>query len=127
MLYSYDLVLPANTTKTAPVTLDCPVSPGILSRVVVVFPSGHAGLTHLRIMQWSHQLYPTNEDGSLSGDGEVLDWPEELELRDSPLVFRLVGWNDDDTYQHTITVRLDIIKIRSVRGIPRWLQRLMTG
>lgn len=127
VLYSYDLVLPASTAKTSPVTRDCAVAPGRLERVMVVFPPGCAKLAHLKIMHWSQQLYPSNEDGDLAGDAEVLDFPEDLDLTERPYMMRLVGWNEDDTYGHTLVVRFNVIRVPKIQGIPRWLWRALRG
>jgi len=110
MFYSYDLEIAANTEKTSPVKLSCLLSPGTIDRVMVVFPTGSAKLAHLRIMAGSHQLWPTNVDGDFSADGEVLDYGEDFELTSTPFELQLIGWNDDDTYAHTITVRFNVIR-----------------
>jgi len=127
MLYSYDICIPPSTPESSALWTDCDVSPGTLTRLIVIFPPGAARLAHVRIFLWSHQLYPSNLDSSLSGDSEVVDVPENLDLNDRPYRLRIQAWNDDDSFQHTVCVRFSILRITSTAGIPRWLQKLLMG
>jgi hypothetical protein len=61
------------------------------------------------VFRSAHQLWPSNLDGSFASDGEFLDFDEDYPVLDSPFEFTLVGWNDDDTYSHTVTLRLGIV------------------
>jgi hypothetical protein len=108
MFYSFDLQIPANTPEAHPVSLDCPVSSGVVNRVMVIFPIGVATLAHVRVFRSSHQLWPSNLDGSFASDGEFLDFAENYPVMDLPHEFTFSGWNDDDTYAHTITLRIGI-------------------
>lgn len=106
MFYSYELAIPPNTLEGLPTELECNIAPGIVTRVIITFPTGCAKLAHVKIMRSYHQVWPSNPDGDFTADGEVLDFAEQYDVTDQPLTFKLVGWNDDDTYEHTIGVRL---------------------
>lgn len=109
MFYSFDLTIPPNTPAAYPVGMACVVSSGVVNRVMVVFPTGCATLAHVRVLRSSHQLWPSNLDGSFASDGEFLDFDEDYPVSDLPFEFTLLGWNDDDTYSHTVTLRLGIV------------------
>ena len=110
MFYSFDLTIPANTSPYYPVSLLCPVSSGTVSRVMFVFPTGCATLAHVRVYRSSHQLWPSNLDGSFASDGEFLDFDEDYPVLDAPFELLFTGWNDDDTYSHTVTLRLGVVQ-----------------
>lgn len=108
MIYEKSLTIPKNTPITAPVTTIVPVHPGIVKQVSVYFPAGCCGLARCCILYWERQVWPSNPDSYFHGDGQNLVFPEDIRLVDLPYEFTLVGWNLDDTFQHTITVRLAI-------------------
>lgn len=105
MLYSFDLAIPDNTPEASPLELDVVLVPGTIVRVEVQFPRGCVGLVHTQAFFLSHQVWPANEGGSLAGDGALIAWEEDYELPGEPFGLRLVGWNDDDTFDHRITWR----------------------
>jgi len=109
MLYSYDVVIPAGTTKADPVEVEAPVAPGIVSQVQLVIPEGVAGLAFTRARRSEHQLWPTNPDGALTGDDALLVWADDYELTDPPLFFTLTGWAPDARFPHTLTWRFAIV------------------
>ena len=111
MFYDFSFTIPANTPITAQVTRTCLVSPGCVDRVMVIFPTGCAALVHVRILRATHQLWPSNLDGAFASESEFLDFVENYPLDDPPFEFILSGWNEDDTYSHTIIVRFNIILV----------------
>ena len=106
MFYAYELAIPANTLQGLPTAQEVKVAPGIVTRVIVTFPPGCAKLAHLKIWRSYHQVWPTNEDGDFTADGETFDYAEQYDVSDEPLVFKLIGWNEDDTYDHTIGIKM---------------------
>ena len=111
MLYEYALTIPANTAEASPATMDAPLAPGTVVRVDVQFPTGCVGLVHVQIWSGEHQVWPGNLDGDISAEGLVVSWPEDYDLEDEPFTLVLRGWNDDDTFPHTITFRFAIISL----------------
>lgn len=102
MFFDFDLTVPANTSKDNPVTLVCPVILGTITQAVVFIPPGSNGLAHLKIQWGLRQLFPSNEEGDFSQAGIALAWPENISLDAEPAELRMVGWNDDDTFDHTL-------------------------
>ena len=111
MLYEYPLTIAANTAEAAAVTMDAPLAPGTVARVDVQFPRGCVGLVHVQIWRSEHQVWPGNVDGNISAEGLVVSWPEDYDLEDEPLTLSLRGWNNDDTYPHTITFRFSVLPL----------------
>lgn len=109
MFYTISLPLPANTLKTAPVEVEARLTYGIIHQVEIEFPAGCAGLAHVAIDRFEHQVWPTNPDGSFASDDWVVTFDDRFELLDRPYIITLRGWNEDDTYDHTPIVRLGIL------------------
>ena len=122
MFYSFPLTVPANTLESAPTTLACKLTSGTIERVDVQFPPGCAGLVHVALTHALHQLWPSNPDGSFAADGYVISFNEDLPFKTAPYVLTLTGWSDDDTYGHTVTVR---IGVRRAGGVPDWMKTLL--
>lgn len=114
MFFEYDLTIPANTAATAPTELLVPLSAGRLAAVAVQFPRGCVGLVYTVAHRSEHQLWPTNPDGSIRGEGATISWAEDLVLEDDPYILRLRGWNLDDSYAHTLTWRFNVLPLAGV-------------
>lgn len=109
MFYEYNLTVPKNTAETSPKTKSMKVWAGVVHRVAVMFPNGPSGLLRCRIMQGSHTLWPSNPDGYFGTDGETVDFLEYFEIESRSIKFRLEAWNLDDTYEHSVFVRLGVL------------------
>ncbi len=101
-----DVTVPANTPKSSPVRIPVQVPPGVLRKVWVRIPPGHAGLAHLILRHGETQIIPYY--GDIHGDDELLIFDEVYEFKtDDTIVFE--AWNDDSSYDHTFIVRLLIL------------------
>lgn len=109
MIYETAITIPANTSRTNPQRTDIKLTAGILSRLNVQFPPGCVGLAHISIWWQSHQLYPTNPDADISADDYTVDFEVYFPLDTAPYVLSVRGYNEDDTYDHTITVRFGVL------------------
>lgn len=109
MIYETRLTLPRTTGYVYALRASMPIHPGIIKQVTLEFPAGCAGLVYARVLYWEHQIWPGNPDGTFRGDGVNLVWPEDLEIIDPPYELTLEGWNTDDTFEHTVTLRVQLI------------------
>jgi len=131
VIYVFDLTVPANTPYTNPVTLDCEIDPGVVSQAEVIFPPGCAGLVRCAVFRELTQLWPHNPDSSFRGDGETIRWSEDYQVWEEPFVFVLKGWSDDDTYDHTITLRINVLRTQDTvggaraSGLPDYLRNVL--
>lgn len=127
MIYQVDLTLPAQTKQTAPVTTEITVPHGRVARVALLFPSGCAGLAHVQIYRNAFQLWPTTPGRSFAGDGHLLSFEEAYRLTSAWNCLVVSGWNDDDSYSHTVSVWIDVLPIEQgwvlmgESGIPRYV------
>ena len=109
MYYDVSFTIPANTAKIAPEEQHVKLTHGVIHRVEIGFPSGCAGLAHLQIYEGGHQVWPANRQGSFNTDDYTIPIDDHYELFEEPYILTLVGWNLDDTYDHTLEVRFGIL------------------
>ena len=100
--------------RSAPAELEVALSPGRLVAGSVQFPRGCVGLVHTRALRSRHQLFPTNIDGDVAGEGAIIPWEEDLVLEDDPYLLLLQGWSDDDSFPHTVTWRFNVLSMEGV-------------
>lgn len=109
MLYEVDLDVPANTPEKTPVKGTIKLTKGIVNKVGVQFPIGTRATVHVRIYRGGHQVWPTNPDGDIKADGFVVEWDEFYNIDDEPVDLTVMAWSTADTYQYTITTRVNLI------------------
>ena len=108
MLYAYELVVPANTPESAPVSQVMKLTVGVVHKLEVFFPAGNLHLVKVVIMDGLHQVWPTNPDGQLKADNYTISYPVWYELTGEPYELTAYGWSPGTTYNHTITIRLGL-------------------
>lgn len=113
--YAFDLTVPPSTPESAPVELEAEFPPGLIQQVDVQFPSGCVGLVHTFCRRGANQVWPTNPEGDFASSGMAITWPDRYELGAAPFSLRLFAWNDDDTYDHTITWRFALLPFTGPR------------
>lgn len=82
---------------------------GVIHKIEIVFPSGCVGLVHVQIFIGGHPIAPSNESQTYSGDNDVIEIPEFTELLSDENVLTFKGWNEDDTYDHTVLFRIFVL------------------
>jgi len=108
MLEWLTLTIPAETPKSAPVTVELAVSLGTVDEVWLFMPHGHNGLAHLQLWVKDHQLVPWTRGEWATVAGAWLRTRPRYTLTDQPTVFVLKGYNEDDTYPHTAYVAVEM-------------------
>jgi hypothetical protein len=109
MHYDFTLTIPPNTPEDNPLRLTCPLNYGIINKLSVEFPPGCYRLAHIRIFDKLHQVWPTNIDSSIVGDTFPVEFEEYYPVIEVPYELKIEAWNDDDTYQHSIVVRIGLL------------------
>ena len=96
-----------SSTNQTSATLKC--AKGIIHKIEIVFPSGCFGLVHTQIFIGGHPIAPSTFGQTYAGDNEVIIIPEFTELRKDFNVITISGWNEDDTYDHIVRVRIYVL------------------
>jgi len=118
MFFEYAVSVPRNTPASDPVEETVTLVPGTIVGLAVQLPRGCVGLVHAQIWQASHQLWPSNPEASIAGDALVVEWQEDYELKASRCDLKLVAWNLDDTFAHTVTFRINLIEQKRIEEAP---------
>jgi len=78
-------------------------------QVEVEFPPGPLGLCHVSIHDGGYQVWPSNSEFDFHGDNGYITFPDTYLKLIAPFEFVAVTWNEDDTYDHTVHLRLGIV------------------
>jgi len=106
MFFEYDITIPANTSIETYISEILRLSRGIISRVDLNFPSGCAGLVGVRLFKDNLQVIPSNYPKWIETDGETIPIASSIDLSINPYELIFQGYNLDDTFDHTIRVRI---------------------
>jgi hypothetical protein len=107
--FSKTITVPKNTTALKPYITQLEIQFGIIHRVYASIPSGHAGLTGVRITKSLHQIAPTSGSEWFSGDDMKIDYNEHVEIFETPFELTIEAYNTDDTYSHTFVVGVGVL------------------
>jgi len=117
MLFTFSLTAPANTAKTSPVKKTLKLRKGIITKISVLIPPGHAALAHLAIFDGETQIMPWGDDQWIEGADETITWEPDYPLPSEPATLEARAWNEDDTYSHTFYMR---VWVKPAKVTPNW-------
>lgn len=123
MQFTYPIEIPADTESSDPTRVPCPLVKGVLKKVSVYFPWGCAGLVHIRILHYEHQLYPTNLGEWLSGNEIFIEFECAYEITEGKEHFKVEGYNEDDFYEHAPFVSFVVLPMEGLFTTPAaWVE-----
>lgn len=123
MQYTFPIEIAASTLKSDPVRVATPLNKGRLVQVGVYFPWGCAGLAHVRILHYEHQLYPTNLDEWLAGNEIYIEFECAYDIEQGHTEFKVEAYNEDDFYPHTPVVDFVVLPVEGLfRAPPAWVE-----
>jgi hypothetical protein len=106
MYYQVSRTIPPNTSKDNPLIVDITVNEPYLWGFYIFFPPGPCGLAGFRIRWGLFHFFPASEGEWFRGDDITLLMPIGYWLEHPEEVFTIEFFNEDDTYEHTLTVGL---------------------
>lgn len=104
----YPFLLESGGSSDDPTRFQVQLVRGIVQPLEVIFPPGPAGLVGVRAYQGSHQLVPQRDTTWLTGDGITYPHATPIDLLAAPYTITVEGYNEDETYDHTIIFRFSI-------------------
>jgi len=129
MLFDYAITVSANTLEASPKIQKLPVTRGILHRLEVEQYKGCHRYVGCRIFYHTTQIFPTNLDGEFKTDGYTIAFDDYLELFREPYELEFRGYSDGSDYDHTIVIRIGILKnkealllLNALKGIMKFLK-----
>jgi len=109
MYYDFALLIPAGTTKAAPVKYTLKLTYGIICDLEVEFLAGCRNYAYLALDWGGHQLFPTNPDGAFNSEDHVIPIHDHFPLVTAPFSLYARVWAPDADYDHTVTVRISVL------------------
>lgn len=125
MFFCWDITVEADTAEEEPLEDWLKLPKGVITRVDIKFPAGCHGLVKVRLFLESLQFVPLSEDEWVTGDDETVPTETGIEIVDKPYKIKVQMCSPDTTYDHTITVRIEV-KLEESAGVGA-LTRLFKG
>jgi hypothetical protein len=112
---SFDVLVAAGTAQAAAVTTDCTFQDGVLVRLELDVPDGHAGLTGIQILSAKGQMIPYTAGTFLVANDHQFGW--DLVGQIDTGSFQVKAFNTD-IYPHTFHVRFSVLDFAQIPASP---------
>jgi len=112
MIYSKYITTPANTSEKLPKRTVLKVTKGLVYKVEIMFPPGSAGLLRCAIFDGFYQAWPSTSGEYFRTEMETISYPDTYLKEAQPFQFDIITWNEDNTYDHALVVRLGMVSER---------------
>lgn len=109
MLYTKEITFTSGGTVLNQISSNIKASRGVIHKIDIVFPSGCAGLVKVAIFLGIAPISPSTAGMTISGNAEIVQIPEFIDLRKDFNIITIKGFNEDDTYNHTILFRIYVL------------------
>lgn len=106
-VYTFETNYAASGTEATATLTNIAASVGKIKKVSLQFPAGCIFLVKLKIFHRGRQILPTNPDGYFAGDDTNLEFQPEEDIKNTPSVLTIKGWNEDSSthkIEGTITI-----------------------
>jgi hypothetical protein len=108
--FFFEVLIPKNTTQAAPYKVPLPLSAGVITRVEISIPAGHAGTAHLQVLYHEFQLYPLSRGENYHGDDSESGFDDLFEMTAAPYELRAIGWNTDTVNDHRFLIGITVLR-----------------
>jgi len=113
--YFTKLTIPANTPEDQPAVTTVEVEGEVLDELAYLIPPGWSALAYFSLFYGIKQIYPYEAGTWVTGDNLYRQVPIKWRLPESPCKLTLKGYNEDDTYPHTVYMWLLTTTIEEAR------------
>jgi len=114
MFYAWNFTLAPDQSEVTKTKNELYLEKGTVTRCEIVFPVGCANLVFVHIDDSLHQVYPKDPTYKFIGDGTTITCTDEYEIKEEPFTLQFHGWNTDEIYDHTITVRIQLVPAKEI-------------
>jgi len=105
-IYSLKITCDKSSTKEETVEIEGYA----ITHVEILFPPGCLGLVGVSFFYGIKQIFPYEEGTDFRGSGETIRWDEYWILPELKTKIKIKVVNEDDTYQHTVYIRIVVKK-----------------
>lgn len=109
MIYTANISTSKNTAQTDLKKTRLHVTKGLVYKVEFYFPSGSAGLMGLAVFDGLYQVWPSSVGEFFIGEDHVISFNDMYLKESAPYEFQCYTYNEDDTYEHTVSVRIGLV------------------
>jgi len=106
--YQATITTPANTSASVPQKTMLPLARGVISKILVGFPPGPAGLCHVQIRDKGWQIAPWSLAEDMAWDNFVYEMTPQYALVAEPYEVMILTWNEDDSYDHQVFIGIEM-------------------
>lgn len=114
MIYVFDYETEKIKYATEKLKTVLQLTHGVTYKLDVVFPPGPAHLLHVQIKDALHPVWPSNPDADFAGDNHTISFDDEYPLTQPPFTLQAYTWNEDDTFNHRVIIRIGVKPIAIV-------------
>ncbi len=101
-----NLTIPSGTVSGSPASTTLDLDKGELRRIDVGFPPGCVGLVNVRVKEGTTDILPTTSGEWLGWNDIMMSFPVQYGVTADATTFTIEGYNDDDAYDHVVTLHL---------------------
>lgn len=110
MLFPFKITIPKNTLPSNPKRQTFSLFRGVITHIDVAFPFGCCFLVGIKLRRFGVPFFPCGGDEWFIANGIDRRYTCLLDLRDEPWQVEFEGYNEDDTYDHTVIVRIECVR-----------------
>lgn len=114
MLFTKEIPVASGKTEASPEVATLKIAHGIITWVSILFPTGCHQVVHCVILHHEHQIFPSTEGMTLTGDTVPIEWTEYYESYQPPYELKLKLWAEGAFHSHIVTVRVAVLPRRAV-------------
>lgn len=114
MIFTKEVVVTTAKTKADPEVATLKIAHGIITWVSVLFPTGCNQTVHGIILHHGHQIFPSTEGMTLTGDTFPIQWDEYYESYQPPYELKIKLWSVGASYDHKVTIRVAVLPRRAL-------------
>jgi len=100
--YFTKLTIPKNTPSDNPATKTIEIEGEVLAEIAFLIPPGWTALAHFAVFYGIKQIYPAELGTWVTGDNLYRHVPLRWRLPEPNTTLTIKGYNQDDTYPHTV-------------------------
>ena len=114
MLFTSEVLVETTHTEDNKKEQILKIAHGIITRASVLFPSGCNGLVHCIVRHHEHQIFPSTEDMSITGNRTPIEWDDYYESYQPPYELKIEAWGVSCTNNHIVTVKIAVLPRKAI-------------
>jgi len=127
MIFRWEQTIPANTPRSAPLEWKMRITTGTITNVWIFFPWGCANLAGIQIWYEGTQVWPVTANEWMRGNDILYHFEDPYRIETEPTFLLIKGYNEDDTYDHTPWVMVQVIREALPERLKRFFEILTRG